>query len=124
MESVGFLCLSFSLHPEQSFWIHVLITLYVLSGAKQTEASMTFRYNRQTMTLTSEMQIPDFDVDLGTVLRVSDESAKEETSYKLTLDIQNKKITEIALTGRIRYRRFRVTCPELLVLVALSCLRS
>lgn len=70
---------------------------------------MTFRYNRQTMTLTSEMQIPDFDVDLGTVLRVSDESAKEETSYKLTLDIQNKKITEVTLTGQIRYRRLRVT---------------
>lgn len=54
------------------------------------------------MTLTSEIQIPDFDVDLGTVLRVSDESAKAKKSYKLTLDIQNKKITEVTLTGRIR----------------------
>lgn len=54
------------------------------------------------MTLSSEMQIPDFDVDLGTVFRVSDESAKEEKSYKVTLDIQNKKITEVTFTGHIR----------------------
>lgn len=63
---------------------------------------MTIKYNRQTMTLTSETQIPDFDIDLGTVLKVTDESAEEKTSYKLTIDIQNKKITEVAFTGHIR----------------------
>ncbi|KAK1333256.1 hypothetical protein QTO34_006797 [Cnephaeus nilssonii] len=72
-------------------------------SVKQTEATMTIKYNRQTMTLTSETQIPDFDIDLGTVLRVSDESAEEKTSYKLTIDIQNKKITEVAFTGHISY---------------------
>lgn len=66
---------------------------------------MTFKYNRQRMTLSSEIQIPDFDVDLGTVLRVSDESTVEKKSYKLTLDLQNKKITEVTLTGRMRYGR-------------------
>lgn len=76
--------------------------MYTLPGVKQTEATMIFRYNRQSMTLTSEIQIPDFDVDLGTILRVSDESAKAKKSYKLTLDIQNKKITEVTLTGRVR----------------------
>lgn len=54
------------------------------------------------MTLTSETQIPDFGIDLGTVLRVSDESVEEKTSYKLTLDIQNKKITEVAFTGHMK----------------------
>ncbi|XP_061024609.1 apolipoprotein B-100 isoform X1 [Eubalaena glacialis] len=74
-------------------------------GVKQTEATMMFTYNRQSKTLSSEIQIPDFDVDLGTVLRVRDESAKEEKSYKLTLDIQNKKITEVTLTGHVSYDR-------------------
>ncbi|XP_029794426.1 apolipoprotein B-100 [Suricata suricatta] len=74
-------------------------------GVKQSEATMTFKYNRQSMTLFSEMQIPDFDIDLGTVLRVSDESAMEKKSYKLTLDIQNKKITEVTLTGHVSYDR-------------------
>lgn len=70
---------------------------------------MMFKYNRQSTTLSSEIQIPDFDVDLGTILRVSDESAMEKKSYRLTLDIQNKKITEVTLTGHVRYRRLRVT---------------
>ncbi|KAB0402813.1 hypothetical protein E2I00_014757 [Balaenoptera physalus] len=74
-------------------------------GVKQTEATMMFTYNRQSKTLSSEIQIPDFDVDLGTVLRVHDKSAKEEKSYKLTLDIQNKKITEVTLTGQVSYDR-------------------
>ncbi|XP_058935120.1 apolipoprotein B-100 [Kogia breviceps] len=74
-------------------------------GVKQTEATMMFTYNRQRKTLSSEIQIPDFDVDLGTVLRVRDESAKEEKSYKLTLDVQNKKITEVTLTGHLSYDR-------------------
>ncbi|XP_035883587.1 apolipoprotein B-100 isoform X1 [Phyllostomus discolor] len=91
----------YNLQEEGKAWVDSLKFVIQAEGVKQTEASMTFRYNRQTRTLTSEMQIPDLDVDLGTVLRVSDESAEEETSYKLTLDIQNKKITEIALTGQI-----------------------
>ncbi|XP_057599079.1 apolipoprotein B-100 [Hippopotamus amphibius kiboko] len=74
-------------------------------GVKQTEATMMFRYNRQSKTLSSEIQIPDFDVDLGTILRVHDESAEEKKSYKLTLDIQNKKITEVTLIGHVSYDR-------------------
>lgn len=61
-----------------------------------------FRYNRQKTTLSSEIQIPDFDVDLGTILRLNDESAEGQSSYKLTLDIQNKKITEVTLIGHLR----------------------
>ncbi|KAF0870770.1 APOB protein, partial [Crocuta crocuta] len=76
-----------------------------LPQPQQSEATMMFKYNRQSMTLSSEIQIPDFDVDLGTVLRVSDESAMEKKSYKLTLDFQNKKITEVTLTSHISYDR-------------------
>ncbi|OWK10010.1 hypothetical protein Celaphus_00005334 [Cervus elaphus hippelaphus] len=74
-------------------------------GVKQTEATLLFRYNRQSKTLSSELHIPDFDVDLGTVLKVSYESSKEKKSYKLTLDFQNKKITEVTLAGHISYDR-------------------
>jgi apolipoprotein B len=63
---------------------------------------MMFKYNRRSKTLSSEIQIPDFDVDLGTILRVSDDSTQDKKSYKLTMDIQNKKITEVAFTGHVR----------------------
>lgn len=63
---------------------------------------MMFRYNRQSKTLSSEIQIPDFDIELGTILRVSEKSTMEKKAYKLTLDLQNKKITEVTLTGHVR----------------------
>ncbi|XP_039743669.1 apolipoprotein B-100 isoform X2 [Pteropus medius] len=92
---------TYELQREGEAFVDMLKFVTQAEGVRETEATMTFRYNRQSMTLSSEMQIPDFDVDVGTVLRVSDESAKEKKSYKLTLDIQNKKITEVTLTGHI-----------------------
>ncbi|XP_059516435.1 apolipoprotein B-100 isoform X1 [Myotis daubentonii] len=93
----------YNLQKEGEARVDTLEFVARAEGVKQTEATMTIKYNRQTMTLTSETQIPDFGIDLGTVLRVSDESAEEKTSYKLTLDIQNKKITEVAFTGHMSY---------------------
>ncbi|XP_066091149.1 apolipoprotein B-100 [Saccopteryx bilineata] len=92
---------TYRLQEESDSLVDVLKFVTQAEGAKQTEATMTVRYNRQRMTLSTEMQIPDFDVDLGTVLRISDESSEEKMSYKLTLDMQNKKITEVTLTGHI-----------------------
>ncbi|XP_058143655.1 apolipoprotein B-100 [Dasypus novemcinctus] len=94
---------TYDLQKEGRALVDMLRFIAQAEGVKQTEASLTFRYNRQRMTLSSEMQIPDFDVDLGTILRVSGESAKEKKSYKLTLDMQSKKITEVALTGLVSY---------------------
>ncbi|XP_045436454.1 apolipoprotein B-100 isoform X1 [Pipistrellus kuhlii] len=93
----------YNLQKEGKAQVDTLEFVAQAEGVKQTEATMTIKYNRQTMTLTSETQIPDFDIDLGTVLKVTDESAEEKTSYKLTIDIQNKKITEVAFTGHISY---------------------
>nr|KAF6428922.1 apolipoprotein B [Molossus molossus] len=92
---------SYHVQKEGEAWVNTLKFATEAEGVNPTEATMTIKYNQQTKTLTSEMQIPDFGVDLGTVLRVSDESAEEETSYKLTLDIQNKKLTEATFTGHI-----------------------
>lgn len=61
-----------------------------------------FKYNRQSRTLSSEVLIPGFDVDFGTILRVNDESVRDKNAYKLILDIQNKKITEVSLVGHVR----------------------
>ncbi|CAM4646048.1 unnamed protein product [Lepidochelys kempii] len=72
-------------------------------GARQTEATLTFRYNRDKKILTSDVQIPKFDIDFGTNFRVNDESTLEMRAYTFILDISNKKIPEVTLTGRIRY---------------------
>uniref|UniRef100_G1QIQ2 Apolipoprotein B-100 n=2 Tax=Hylobatidae TaxID=9577 RepID=G1QIQ2_NOMLE len=92
---------TYELQREDRALVDTLKFVTQAEGAKQTEATMTFKYNRQSMTLSSEVQIPDFDVDLGTILRVNDESTEGKKSYRLTLDIQNKKITEVALMGHL-----------------------
>ncbi|XP_008586190.1 PREDICTED: apolipoprotein B-100 [Galeopterus variegatus] len=92
---------TYELQREDRALVDTLKFVTQAEGVKQTEATMMFKYNRQSMTLSSEVQIPNFDIDLGTVLRVSDESAEDKKSYKLTLDIQNKKITEVTFLGHI-----------------------
>ncbi|XP_045405079.1 apolipoprotein B-100 [Lemur catta] len=92
---------TYELQREDSALVDTLKFVAQTEGVKHTEATMTFKYNRQTVTLSSEVQIPDFDVDLGTILRVINESVKDKISYRLTLDIQNKKITEVAVMGHL-----------------------
>ncbi|XP_005400416.1 PREDICTED: apolipoprotein B-100 isoform X2 [Chinchilla lanigera] len=94
---------TYELQREDKALVDRLKFVIQAEGVKQTEAALMFKYNRRSRTLSSEMQIPDFDVNLGTILRVSDESSKDKKSYKLNLDIQNKKITEVAFTGHISH---------------------
>ncbi|XP_004387651.3 apolipoprotein B-100 [Trichechus manatus latirostris] len=91
---------TYELQREGTALVDTLKFVTQAERLEQTEATMMFKYNRQSMTLSSELRIPDFDVDFGTVLRVNDESAEEKKSYKLTLDIQSRKITEVTLTGQ------------------------
>uniref|UniRef100_A0A8C3VXS5 Apolipoprotein B n=1 Tax=Catagonus wagneri TaxID=51154 RepID=A0A8C3VXS5_9CETA len=94
---------SYELQRDGDALVDMLKFVTQAEGVKQTKATMMFRYNRQSKTLSSEIQIPDFDIELGTILRVSDRSTMEKKAYKLTLDLQNKKITEVTLTGHMSY---------------------
>ncbi|XP_006981496.1 apolipoprotein B-100 [Peromyscus maniculatus bairdii] len=85
--------------------VDTLKFLVQAEGVQQSEATAVFKYNRRSRTLSSEVLIPGFDVDFGTLLRLNDESAKDKNAYKLILDIQNKKITEVALVGHVSYDR-------------------
>ncbi|GAB1297285.1 Apolipoprotein B-100 [Apodemus speciosus] len=75
----------------------------IFTGVQQSEATAVFKYNRRSRTLSSEVLIPVFDVNFGTILRVNDESAEDKNTYKLILDIQNQKITEVSLVGHVSY---------------------
>ncbi|XP_030302864.1 apolipoprotein B-100 isoform X1 [Calypte anna] len=72
-------------------------------GVKQHEATLTFRFNRDRKILTSDVHIPDVDVDFGTNFRITDESISGKKAYTFVLDFNNKKISEVTLTGQIRY---------------------
>lgn len=76
-------------------------TLY-FPGVKQHEATLTLRYNRDRKILTSDVHIPRVDVNFGTNFRITDESTPGKKAYTFVLDFNNKKISEVTLTGKIR----------------------
>ncbi|XP_051830039.1 apolipoprotein B-100 [Antechinus flavipes] len=70
-----------------------------------SEAAMTFRYHRSRAALTGELQVPGLGVDLGASLRVQDQSDEEGVFYSLALDLQDRKKSEVTLTGHLRCDR-------------------
>ncbi|XP_028635227.1 apolipoprotein B-100 [Grammomys surdaster] len=94
---------TYELLKEDKSLVDTLKFLVQAEGVQQSEATAMFKYNRQSRTLSSEVLIPGFDVNFGTILRINDESAKDKNTYKVILDIQNKKITEVSLVGHLSY---------------------
>uniref|UniRef100_A0A8C9NJL4 Apolipoprotein B n=1 Tax=Serinus canaria TaxID=9135 RepID=A0A8C9NJL4_SERCA len=94
---------NYELQREGNDQIDTLKFAVQAEGVNQHEASLTFRYKRGKKILTSDVQIPDFGVDFGTNFRITDESVSGKKAYTFVLDINNKKITEVTLTGQIRY---------------------
>ncbi|XP_016329670.1 apolipoprotein B-100-like [Sinocyclocheilus anshuiensis] len=68
-------------------------------GAKATEATATIKYNRNKNILTTSIEIPDYDIEAGIKVGVTDNLAKGK---KFTIDISNKNINQFSLTSRAK----------------------
>ncbi|XP_071777034.1 apolipoprotein B-100-like [Centroberyx gerrardi] len=68
-------------------------------GAESTEATATMKYNRNRNVFTTQIQIPDFDVEAGIRVGITDSSAKGKS---ITLEISNKNIPQLSLIGRAK----------------------
>ncbi|KAJ8356213.1 hypothetical protein SKAU_G00190070, partial [Synaphobranchus kaupii] len=68
-------------------------------GEKSTEAVGTIKYNRNRNMLTTDIQIPDYDLEAGIRLGVTDSSSKGK---KITFDITNKNIPQLSLVCRAK----------------------
>ncbi|CAJ1077019.1 apolipoprotein B-100-like [Xyrichtys novacula] len=68
-------------------------------GAQPSEATATMKYNRNRNVFTSQIQIPDFDVEAGVKVGMSDSSAKGKS---IILELSNKNVPQISLTGRAK----------------------
>ncbi|XP_051468946.1 apolipoprotein B-100 [Apus apus] len=93
----------YDLQREGNDLIDTLRFAVQAEGVKQHEATLTLRYNRDRKILTSDVHIPDIDADFGTSFRITDESIPGKKTYTFVLDFNNKKISEVTLTGQIRY---------------------
>ncbi|MEQ2309852.1 hypothetical protein AMECASPLE_002761 [Ameca splendens] len=68
-------------------------------GAKPTEATATIKYNRNRNVLTTQIQIPDIDVEAGIKIGMTDSSVKGKS---LTIEFSNKNVPQLSLTGRAK----------------------
>uniref|UniRef100_A0A9J8CEX0 Vitellogenin domain-containing protein n=1 Tax=Cyprinus carpio carpio TaxID=630221 RepID=A0A9J8CEX0_CYPCA len=68
-------------------------------GAKATEATATIKYNRNKNILTTSIEIPEYDIEAGIKVGVTDNLAKGK---KFTIDISNRNINHFSFIGRAK----------------------
>ncbi|XP_041668257.1 apolipoprotein B-100 [Cheilinus undulatus] len=71
-------------------------------GDDSTEATATVKYNHNKNTVTTEVVIPDYDVEAGIKLAVTDSEAKGKKMRGITIDVTNKNIPQLSLVARTR----------------------
>lgn len=71
-------------------------------GTQPTEARAIVKYNRRKHVITTDIQIPDYDVEAGFRLGVIDGNTKGKGTHSISLDLINKNIPELSLVGRAK----------------------
>ncbi len=61
------------------------------------------KYNHNKNILTTEVVIPDYDVEAGIKLAVTDSDAKGKKMQGIAIDVTNRNIPQLTLIGRTRY---------------------
>ncbi|XP_064809610.1 apolipoprotein B-100 isoform X1 [Oncorhynchus masou masou] len=72
------------------------------SGSEPTEATATLKYNRNKNILTTEVHVPDYDIEAGIKLAVTDSNVNGKKIRGITLDVTNHNIPQLSLVGRAR----------------------
>ncbi|KAK3537618.1 hypothetical protein QTP70_017011 [Hemibagrus guttatus] len=93
--------------------VNSLVFSLKAEGTTPTVATATFKYNHNKKIFTSELQIPDLDVDAGIKLAVMDNTGKGKKMHGITIDVSNKKNLLLSLAGRARLESMKDGMLEL-----------
>ncbi|KAK2890072.1 hypothetical protein Q8A73_018372 [Channa argus] len=83
-------------------------------GAQSTEASATMKYNRNRNVFTTQIQIPDFDIEAGVKVGMTDSNARGKS---ITLEISNKNVAQLSLIGRAKLQAMTNSMLQVQILV-------
>ncbi|XP_078255446.1 apolipoprotein B-100 [Rhinoraja longicauda] len=72
-------------------------------GSDNVEAAVEMKYNINKHSLTADVQIPKFDVELGMKLGGEDRSTQSKTAYTVRFDATNKNVPEVTFRGQASY---------------------
>lgn len=60
------------------------------------------KYNRKKNIVTADVEIPDYDVEVGVRLGVIDGSTKGTGTHSMSLEFVNKNIPQLSLVGHAK----------------------
>uniref|UniRef100_A0A8C5DVG6 Vitellogenin domain-containing protein n=1 Tax=Gouania willdenowi TaxID=441366 RepID=A0A8C5DVG6_GOUWI len=80
-------------------------------------ATITLKYNRNKQTVSSELIIPDCDIEAGIKLAVTDSDVDGTKIRGINIDVTNKNIPQLSLVGRARLEKMRDSMLQLQVLM-------
>uniref|UniRef100_A0A667ZJC5 Vitellogenin domain-containing protein n=1 Tax=Myripristis murdjan TaxID=586833 RepID=A0A667ZJC5_9TELE len=86
-------------------------------GTQPTEARAIVKYNRRKHVITTDIQIPDYDVEAGFRLGVIDGNTKGKGTHSISLDLINKNIPELSLVGRANMKAMKEGMLQVQLLV-------
>merc|ERR1712142_393165 len=91
----------------------------VLAAEGAGEATATVKYNRNRNVLTTDLQIPDYDLEAGFRLGVVDANTKGNGAYAVSLDLMNKNIPQLSLVALAKVATVEEAMLQLQLLVPL-----
>ncbi|KAM4042662.1 apolipoprotein B-100 [Anomaloglossus baeobatrachus] len=97
------LTLGYKVNREERDLVDTIQVSAQAEGVKTSEARLTITYNRNKIILTSNMEIPNADINFGGSIRIKDESNDFERSFALVAELNNQQVSEVTFTGKIRY---------------------
>nr|XP_046147115.1 apolipoprotein B-100-like [Oncorhynchus gorbuscha] len=80
-------------------------------------ATATVKYNRRKNVLTTDIQIPDFDLEAGIRLGVVDGKTKGNGIHSISIDFINKNIPQLSLVGRAKIEAMKDAMLQVQLLV-------
>lgn len=75
-------------------------TNFLPPGDQPVEATATMKYNRNRNVFTTQIEIPDFDVEAGVKVGMTDSISKGKS---ITFEISNKNVPQLSLIGRAKW---------------------
>ncbi|XP_018553179.1 apolipoprotein B-100 [Lates calcarifer] len=86
-------------------------------GDDSTEATVSLKYNRNKNIFTTEVVIPNYDVEAGIKLAVTDSDFKGKKMRGITIDVTNRNIPQLTLAGRARLDKMKDAMLQLQMII-------
>ncbi|KAM9316095.1 apolipoprotein B-100 [Gastrophryne carolinensis] len=94
---------SYNLKREGTDLVDTLQVSTQAEGVETSEAALIVKYNRNKIILTSSLEVPSANVNLGTSLRFNDDSNDFMRIFKVTAELTNQQVSEVTLIGKLSY---------------------